>query len=276
MASGTSLSLRGAEFQYPGSPRMVLRGVDLEIGSSEWVAVLGSNGSGKSTMLKLFNALLTPTQGFCLVDGLRTDEPQAAYEIRPKVSLVFQNPEDQIVASIVEEDTAFGPENLGLPPEEIRRRVAAALAAVGLSESGKKPVSALSGGQKQRLALAGALAIGPRCILLDEATSMLDPSARLEFLKIIKREHEAGVTIVQVTHRLEEITAADRVLVLEGGLLLWQGSPGEFFAMPDDFYASMSFARPALAVLRDSLSAAGVIPADTLPEIGHIREALCL
>lgn len=275
MTLGTSLSLKGAEFQYPNSRQKVLRDLDIDIRAGEWAAILGSNGSGKSTLLKFFNALLIPTQGICLVDGLETGDAGAAYTIRSKASLVFQNPEDQIVASVVEEDTAFGPENLGLRPEEIRARVEKALRTVGLWDQRKKPVSALSGGQKQRLALAGVLAIAPRCLLLDEATSMLDPMGRKEFLDIIKKEHAAGMTIVQVTHRLEEIIAADRVAVIEKGLLIWQGTPADFFKQPAEFFRSMGFALPPLAVLRYELVERGVIPEETLPDIDEIREAIC-
>lgn len=276
MISGTSLSLKGAEFRYPNSQSVVLRDLDIDIRAGEWISVLGSNGSGKSTLLKLFNALLIPTQGICLVDGLSTGDPESVLTVREKVSLVFQNPEDQIVASVVEEDTAFGPENLGFPAEEIRSRVENALRTVGLFELRKKPVSALSGGQKQRLALAGVLAMAPSCLLLDEATSMLDPMARKEFLDIIKREHAAGMTIVQVTHRLEEITSADRVLVVEKGSLLWDGTPAVFFQQPEELFSSIGFARPPLAVLRDELAARGILRKDVLPDIDNIREALCL
>lgn len=276
MTLGTGLSLKGAEFRYPNSQQQVLRGVDMDIRPGEWAAILGSNGSGKSTLLKLFNALLIPAQGICLVDGSDTSDSEAVWDIRSRVSLVFQNPEDQIVAAVVEEDTAFGPENLGLPPAEIIRRVEGALKTVGLWDKRKNPVSTLSGGQKQRLALAGVLAMTPRCLLLDEATSMLDPLARSEFLDVIKSEHDEGMTVVQVTHRLEEITRADRVYVLEKGALLWQGTPEDFFQQPEVFYKSMNFARPPLAVLRDELAARGLVPKGVLPDIAGIREALCL
>lgn len=275
MTLGTSLSLKGAGFQYPGSKQEVLRDLYIDIRAGEWAAILGSNGSGKSTLLKFFNALLIPTQGICLVDGIGTCSADAVYAIRSKVSLVFQNPEDQIVASVVEEDTAFGPENLGYRPEEIRASVEKALRTVGLWDKRKKPVSTLSGGQKQRLALAGVLAIAPRCLLLDEATSMLDPMGRKEFLDIIKKEHAAGMTIVQVTHRLEEITAADRVLVVEKGSLLWQGTPAEFFKQPEEFFKSMGFTLPPLAVLRNELAARGLLSKEVLPNIDEIREAIC-
>jgi len=277
MSLGTTLFLKGAEFRYPGASENTLNGLDLEVRAGEWVAVLGSNGSGKSTLMKLFNALLIPTQGLCFVDGKATSETDAVSAIRSKVSLVFQNPEDQIVAAVVEEDTAFGPENLGLAPKEIQTRVKEALAAVGLWERHKAPVSSLSGGQKQRLALAGALAIKPQCLLLDEAMSMLDPSARKEFLEIVKKEHDNGRTIVQVTHRLDEIADADRVVVLKHGNLRWQGMPDEFLSLDEKLLAGMGFEKTPAAKLRDSLSARGKLSASTKPEAKSIFEALtCL
>lgn len=276
MAPGTSLSLEGAEFRYPNSQSVVLRDLDIDIRAGEWTSILGSNGSGKSTLLKLFNALLIPTQGICLVDGMSTAIPEYLWAVRSRVSLVFQNPEDQIVASVVEEDTAFGPENLGLQPEEIRVRVEKALMTVGLWQQRKKPVSSLSGGQKQRLALAGVLAMSPRCLLLDEATSMLDPMARKEFLDIIKKEHAKGMTVVQVTHRLEEITAADRVLVVEKGTLIWEGTPSVFFQQSMELFRSIGFAQPPLVIVRDELAKCGIIRQDVLPNIDKIRDALCL
>jgi energy-coupling factor transport system ATP-binding protein len=275
MSFGTALSLEGAEFHYPASEKMILCGLDLEIRAGEWVAVLGPNGSGKSTMLKLFNALLIPTQGICFVGGMDTKSEGAAEKIRQQAALVFQNPEDQIVAAIVEEDTAFGPENLGLPPEEIQRRVKEALEAVGLLHRRRSSVSSLSGGQKQRLALAGALAMAPSCLLLDEATSMLDPEARADFLALIKREHSRGRTVVQVTHRLEEIAEADRVVVLEAGKSAWSGTPNAFLSKPEEELDAMGFEKPPLAVLRDELAARGAIPGTTLPTAAAIRSALC-
>lgn len=275
MNLGTALSLKGAEFRYPGSEENILCGLDLEIRAGEWVAVLGPNGSGKSTMLKLFNALLIPTQGICFVGGLDTRDEGAAERVRSEVALVFQNPEDQIVAAIVEEDTAFGPENLGLPSEEIQRRVADALESVGLAGRRRSSVASLSGGQKQRLALAGAFAMAPSCLLLDEATSMLDPDARADFLKIVKREHGRGRTIVQVTHRLEEVSAADRVAVIEHGKLAWSGTPHEFFSKPSAELDRMGFEKPPLARLRDELLGRGLIPESTEATADSIRSSLC-
>lgn len=276
MKFGTALSLKGVEFRYPEAAKATLRGLDLEIEAGEWIAVLGSNGSGKSTLMKLFNALLIPTQGVCLVDGRDTKGFGEAEAVRSKISIIFQNPEDQIVAAVVEEDTAFGPENLGLPSIEIQARVKDALTAVGLWDRRKAPVSALSGGQKQLLALAGALAVKPGCLLLDEAMSMLDPVGRRNFLELVNNENDNGLTIVQVTHRLEEISGADVVVVLENGVFVWRGTPEELLAQPEEALREMNFEKPPVAVLRDDLAKNGVIPWSTRADILSIRDKLCL
>lgn len=276
MSSGTTLFLEGAEFQYPDTEKKILKGIDLEIRAGEWIAILGPNGSGKSTLLKLFNALLLPSQGCCFVDGKNTKDAKAVEMIRSKVSIVFQNPEDQIVASVVEEDTAFGPENLGLPSVEILSRVKEALVGVGLWEKSKHAVSSLSGGQKQRLALAGVLAIRPGALLLDEAMSMLDPASRKSFLDLIKRQNSSGCTILQVTHRLDEILNSDRTVVIKDGQISWQGKTEEFLSMPEHILMGMGFAKPPLAVLKDELTKSGIIPLSTRCDIGEITEKLCL
>lgn len=275
MEIGTTVSLKGAGFRYPSAAQDTLRGVDLEIRAGEWLAVLGSNGSGKSTLLKLINALLTPTQGICFVDGVDTRGAGAAEKIRSSVAMVFQNPEDQIVAAVVEEDTAFGPENLGLPSVEIQRRVRTALTASGLWERRKAQVSSLSGGQKQRLALAGALASEPGCLLLDEAMSMLDPAARAGFLRLIKREHERGLTIVQVTHRLDEIIDADRVVTLEDGAICWSGTSSDFLAQSEDKLRTMNLRKPKISILRDKLAETGLISKDIKANYDTILQSLC-
>ena len=275
MSSGTTLYLKGAEFQYPDTEKKVLKGIDLEIRAGEWIALLGPNGSGKSTLLKLFNALLLPSQGCCFIDGINTNDTKSVELIRSKVSIVFQNPEDQIVASVVEEDTAFGPENLGLPSEEIVIRVKDALVGVGLWEKRKHAVSSLSGGQKQRLALAGVIAIRPGSLLLDEAMSMLDPSARKDFMNIVKEQHNKGTTIVQVTHNLDEIVCSDRVVVLEAGQIVWQGTPEVFLAKSTEELRAMNFAKPAIAVLRDRLIKMKILQDSVKSEVKAIKDALC-
>ena len=274
MSSGTTLCLEGAEFQYPETEKKVLKGIDLEIRAGEWMALLGPNGSGKSTLLKLFNALLLPSQGRCFIDGMDTKNADNTEIIRSKVSMVFQNPEDQIVASVVEEEVAFGPENLGLPPEEIRQRVDRALRSVGLWEKRRAATYALSGGQKQRLALAGALALEPQVLVLDEATAMVDPEGRREFVAQLEQLHGRGTTLLQITHRLEEILMADRAVVLQAGRKVFDGTPGELFERPRDV-AAWGLAVPPLVVLRQELAKAGWISPATPPSVEDLVDSLC-
>lgn len=266
-------SLQGVGFSYPGVSAPVLDGVDLEVGAGEWVALIGANGSGKSTLAKICNALLLPTQGDCFVLGHNTKGNSLLREIRQNVSLVFQNPEDQIVASIVEEDVAFGPENLALASEEIQKRVDEALELVGLFEHRKKGSFSLSGGQKQRLALAGALAMSPKALLLDEATSMLDPEGRESFLKCLGSLKKRGLTILQITHRMEEAIQADRIVVISGGKVAWHGSPPSFF---DGEYRRWHFEEPSELVLSRRLVENGFLPKGILPDIESMLRNLCL
>jgi energy-coupling factor transport system ATP-binding protein len=209
----------------------VLKGVSLEIKKGEFVALLGHNGSGKSTMAKQFNAMLLPSGGKVFVDGMDTVDEKVLYEIRRRVGLVLQNPDNQLVASIVEEDVAFGPENIGIPPEEIRKRVDDALKAVEMYDFRLNAPYKLSGGQKQRIAIAGIIAMQPDCIVLDEPTAMLDPRGRSEVLSTIhKLNREKGITIVLITHYMDEAVQADRVIVMDSGRILTQGTPREVFA----------------------------------------------
>ena len=217
----------------PGQPDAVeaLRGVDLEVRRGEFLALIGANGSGKSTLARHFNALLLPTRGEVRVAGLSTSDPGHRWEIRRLVGMVFQNPDNQLVAPTVEEDVAFGPENLGLPREEIARRVEAALRAVGMWERRRDAPHRLSGGQKQRVAIAGALAMEPACLVLDEATAMLDPAGREEVLAAVRRLHAgAGMTVVLITHFMEEAALADRVAVMDRGRIVLTAQPRELFA----------------------------------------------
>ncbi len=223
------------EFSYDGdegeSVKKVLRGISMEIQRGEFVALLGHNGSGKSTMAKMFNAMLLPSQGKVFIDGLDTVDEQVLYEIRRRVGLVLQNPDNQLVASVVEEDVAFGPENLGVPPAEIRERVDAALKAVEMYDFRLNAPYKLSGGQKQRIAIAGIIAMEPDCIVLDEPTAMLDPRGRTEVLNTIHRlNEEKGITIVLITHYMDEAVEADRVIVMDSGEILTQGTPREVFS----------------------------------------------
>ena len=212
-------------------PRNVLDGVTISIQRGEFVALLRHNGSGKSTMAKMFNAMLLPTEGKVFVDGMDTVDEAVLYEIRRRVGLVLQNPDNQLVASVVEEDVAFGPENLGIPPEEIRVRVDEALKAVGMYDFRLNAPYKLSGGQKQRIAIAGIIAMQPDCIVLDEPTAMLDPRGRSEVLETIHRlNEEKGITIVLITHYMDEAVQAGRVIVMDGGHVLLEGGPREVFS----------------------------------------------
>ena len=272
MTSEFAFSLRGVEFAYPNARSQALCGIDLHIGDGEWVALLGANGSGKSTLARIFNALQLPTQGACFVFGQDSRDEEAWLSIRQKVALVFQNPEDQIVASVVEEDVAFGPKNLGLPSNEIRQRVDWALQMVGLQEKQKAPVYTLSGGQKQRLAIAGALALRPCCLVLDEATAMLDPQGRRSLLELLQRLHREGVTLIQITHRLEEILSVSRVIVMERGKIAWNGTPEQFFK---ENRAGADFEIPSSLTLRNLLAEKKLIPEDTFPDISSMLGAIC-
>ncbi|MBE6854532.1 MAG: energy-coupling factor transporter ATPase [Ruminococcus sp.] len=209
----------------------VLKGVSLSVRRGEFVAVLGHNGSGKSTLAKHLNAILTPTKGSVLIDGMDTAEEEHLFDIRQRVGMVFQNPDNQIVATIVEEDVAFAPENLGVPTEEIRQRVDDALKAVRMYDYRRHAPHQLSGGQKQRVAIAGIIAMQPDCIVLDEPTAMLDPQGRKEVMKTIRRlNREKGITIILITHYMEEAALCDRVVVMDGGTILFDDPPKEVFS----------------------------------------------
>ena len=228
------ITAQGVTFQYDNpeeAPRLVLEGIDLSIEKGSFVALLGHNGSGKSTLAKHFNAMLLPTGGRVLVEGIDTAEEEQKYEIRRMVGMVLQNPDNQLVSTIVEEDVAFGPENLGVPPAEIRERVDAALKAVEMYDFRLNAPYKLSGGQKQRIAIAGIIAMEPDCIVLDEPTAMLDPRGRTEVLNTIHRlNEEKGITIVLITHYMDEAVEADRVIVMDSGEILTQGTPREVFS----------------------------------------------
>ena len=208
----------------------MLDGVTLDIEEGSFVAVLGHNGSGKSTLAKHMNAILLPTGGKVYVDGMDTADEEKLLDIRRTVGMVFQNPDNQIVANVVEEDVAFAPENLGVPPEEIRRRVDDALKAVGMYQYREHAPHLLSGGQKQRIAIAGVIAMEPRCIVLDEPTAMLDPIGRADVLRTIKTlNRERGVTVVLITHHMDEAAQADRLVVMAKGRIVADGAPKEVF-----------------------------------------------
>ena len=231
------INAQGLSFSYENpdeAPHIVLEGVDLSIEKGSFVALLGANGSGKSTLAKQCNAILLPTGGKLLVDGMDTADPDRLFDVRRTVGLVLQNPDNQLVSSIVEEDVAFGPENLGLPPQEIRRRVEDSLRAVGMYGYKDSAPHKLSGGQKQRVAIAGILAMQPDCLVLDEPTAMLDPQGRREVLQTVHAlNRDRGMTVVIITHYMEEAAGADRVLVMDGGKICMDGTPREIFSQVD-------------------------------------------
>lgn len=236
------ISVKDLRFCYDSEeqeePREVLRGIDLEIEAGAFVAVLGHNGSGKSTLAKHLNAILTPTSGRVTVDGMDTADPAQLYAIRGKVGMVFQNPDNQMVATIVEEDVAFAPENLGVPREEIRARVEKALAAVHMTAFAKHAPHMLSGGQKQRVAIAGILAMHPSVLVLDEATAMLDPAGRKEVMETIRRLHaEEGMTVILITHYMDEAVQAERVVVMDDGKIVMDDRPQKVFSRVEEMKA---------------------------------------
>ena len=255
-------------FSYPaaeGVTPVVLDGVSLSIEEGSFVAVLGHNGCGKSTLAKHMNAILLPSGGTVYVDGIDTADDSRLLDIRRAVGMVFQNPDNQIVANVVEEDVAFAPENLGVPSEEIRRRVDDALRTVGMYEFVRHAPHLLSGGQKQRIAIAGVLAMEPECIVLDEATAMLDPVGRREVISTVHRlNREKGITVVLITHHMNEAEEADRVVVMDGGAVAMDGTPAEVFARVAAL-RHMGLTVPDTVDLLDRLRADGLnVPLDAL------------
>ena len=257
-----------------GQTGYALKDISLTIGQGEFVAIIGPNGSGKSTLAKHFNVLLTPTEGTCEVCGLRTDDMNNIWDIRQHVGMVFQNPDNQIVAAVVEEDVAFGPENLGVEPAEIRRRVKEALERVNMTAYAKHGPHLLSGGQKQRVAIAGILAMQSNCIVLDEPTAMLDPVGRKEVMDTISQLHKEGITVIIITHFMEEAVQADRVVVIDQGVLKADGTPREVFSHVKELQ-SLGLDVPAAAELADRLRDAGVpLPKDIITK-EELGDALC-
>ena len=235
MEKETVLQVSDLSFSYPGGEdqpeTVVFEHLNLSVEAGSFVAVLGHNGCGKSTLAKQFNAVLLPCGGTVTAYGMDTKDEDLLLEIRRRVGMVFQNPDNQIVSSVVEEDVAFAPENLGVEPEEIRRRVDSSLRLVGMEQFVKHAPHMLSGGQKQRIAIAGVLAMHPKCIVLDEPTAMLDPQGRQEVMQTILRlKAQSGVTVVLITHHMTEAAMADRVIVMSEGKLLADGTPGEVFS----------------------------------------------
>lgn len=273
------IEIHGLHFSYPAeddeqTPAEVLKGIDLTIKKGEFVAVLGHNGSGKSTLAKHLNAILTPTEGKVIVGGIDTSDESKLFDLRQTAGMVFQNPDNQIVAAIVEEDVAFGLENIGVPGPDIRPRVEQALAAVGMSEYAKHAPHRLSGGQKQRVAIAGVLALEPRCIVFDEPTAMLDPRGRKEIVStVLKLNKEKHITVVYITHKMEEALLADRIIAMQQGKIVLEGTPKQVFTQVDKI-RSVGLECPLAAEVAAALQKQG----HKLPPIlthKELCEALC-
>ena len=262
-----------------GKTREVLHGITLDVQRGEHVAVLGHNGSGKSTLAKLLNLILEPDSGTIRIDGIEITDPDLSdadiLTLRKKIGMVFQNPDNQMVATIAEEEVAFGPENLGLPSSEIRERVDAALGAVGMTAFAKKETARLSGGQKQRIAIAGILAMEPECIVLDEPTSMLDPLGRKDVMKVIETlNRERGVTIVHITHDMNEAARAGRVIILNDGRIEMDGTPEEVFSDPDRL-ETLRLSVPQCTALMHALKKEGLNFEGPVARPEDCIEALC-
>lgn len=252
-----------------------LKDVTAQIKKGEFTAIIGTNGSGKSTLARHLNALLIPTEGELIVEGMRTSDAGRVWDIRQKVGMVFQNPDNQLVAAVVEEDVAFGPENLGVPPEEIRERVDLALEKVGMTSYRKQAPSMLSGGQKQRVAIAGVLAMKPDCIVLDEPTAMLDPKGRKEVMDTIHELNKTeGITIVLITHFMEEAVTADHILVIDRGVLKMEGTPREIFSQADKV-TEIGLDVPVSADLARRLRKKGMAVSEKCMTDEELGEALC-
>ena len=266
-------------FTYPGTEDQVntraLRGVDVTIERGSFVVILGHNGSGKSTLAKTFNAVLLPSGGKVYVEGMDTMDESLLLEIRRRVGMVFQNPDNQIVANVVEEDVAFAPENLGVPSTEIRKRVDDALEAVGMTQFVKHAPHLLSGGQKQRVAIAGVIAMEPECIVLDESTAMLDPVGRREVLTTVhKLNRERGITVVLITHHMNEAMEADRAIVMNRGQVAMDGTPRAVFARVEELRA-LGLAAPDTVELLYELRSRGIdIPLDAMT-VEECADAIC-
>lgn len=255
--------------------KVAINHVSMEVKNGEFLVILGHNGSGKSTMAKHMNALLLPSGGKMYVDGLDTSDIENLWEVRRRAGMVFQNPDNQLVATIVEEDVAFGPENLGVDPKEIRERVDDSLKAVGMYEYRKHAPHLLSGGQKQRIAIAGILAMRPKCIVLDEPTAMLDPSGRNEVMKTIKEVNKKfGITIILITHYMDEAAQADRIIVMDKGEKVMEGVPREIFSQVEKI-KSIGLDVPQVTELAYELQKEGVDISTEILNIDEMVNALC-
>ena len=269
------IEVKDVEFRYEGAEEEAVAGVSLRVERGEFVAVLGRNGSGKSTLAKLLNALNIPQKGEIWIDGVAAHEEANSLEVRKKCGMVFQNPDNQIVATVVEEDCAFGLENLGVPPEEIRRRVDEALRVVGMRDYAEAAPHMLSGGQKQRVAIAGVLAMRPQIIVFDESTAMLDPSGRREVFSVAEElNRRDGITIVWITHFMDEALRAGRLLVMDAGRVALEGAPREVFQKTEEI-RRMGLDVPPMAQLAAQLRADGVPLRADIMTVEEMAVELC-
>lgn len=270
------IEIQNVSYAYEDAAVKALNNVSLTINDGEFVAVVGHNGSGKSTLAKHLNALLLPTEGKVLVDGMDTADEADTLSIRQRVGMVFQNPDNQLVTTIVEEDVAFGPENIGVPGNEIRTRVDRALAAVGMEKYAHSAPNMLSGGQKQRIAIAGMLAMQPKVLVLDEATAMLDPKGRRDIIDLVTKLHkENGITVVMITQYMEEAIGADRVAVMSGGEMILEGTPKEVFSQ-DELLHKHRLDVPVMQQLANRLNAHGANLPKSILSVEEMAQAICL
>ncbi len=270
------IEIQNVSYAYEDAAAKALNNVSLTINDGEFVAVVGHNGSGKSTLAKHLNALLLPTEGKVLVDGMDTADETDTLSIRQRVGMVFQNPDNQLVTTIVEEDVAFGPENIGVPGNEIRTRVDRALAAVGMEKYAHSAPNMLSGGQKQRIAIAGMLAMQPKVLVLDEATAMLDPKGRRDIIDLVTKLHkENGITVVMITQYMEEAIGADRVAVMSGGEMILEGTPKEVFSQ-DELLHKHRLDVPVMQQLANRLNARGANLPKSILSVEEMAQAICL
>ena len=265
-------------FQYPHGedeePKLAIKGVSLEIEEGSFTAIIGQNGSGKSTLAKNLNGLLLPGKGAVYVSGMDTRDEDKIWDIRQTAGMVFQNPDNQLVSAIVEDDVAFGPENIGIDPVEIRARVDEALDAVKMGKYKRKAPHLLSGGQKQRIAIAGVVAVRPRCIIFDEPTAMLDPRGRKDIMEIIEKLHREGITVILITHFMDEAVKADRVVIMNKGEILLDGTPEHVFSQ-DELIRSARLDVPMAAEIAIYLRENGI---DVPPEVvtaERLKEFVC-
>ena len=270
------IEIQNVSYAYEDAAAKALNNVSLTINDGEFAAVVGHNGSGKSTLAKHLNALLLPTEGKVLVDGMDTADEADTLSIRQRVGMVFQNPDNQLVTTIVEEDVAFGPENIGVPGNEIRTRVDRALAAVGMEKYAHSAPNMLSGGQKQRIAIAGMLAMQPKVLVLDEATAMLDPKGRRDIIDLVTKLHKKnGITVVMITQYMEEAIGADRVAVMSGGELILEGTPKEVFSQ-DELLHKHRLDVPVMQQLANRLNARGANLPKSILSVEEMAQAICL